>query len=1009
MSGRDAEDPAGGSDRVDAFADLFAAPSSETGPADETAALDPTTRAADETDGAPEPAPGGRVGPYLVRGRIGRGGMGVVLRVEHAETGGAYALKLLRAPRSDDDRRELARFQREIELLARADAHPAIVRIHASGETDGRPWYAMELVAGSSLSTRLAAGPLPPRQAAALVAELARAVEHLHGLGILHRDLKPANVLVEPDGRPRLVDLGIAFETGAVRLTHTGEVIGTPTSMAPEQVQGPARKEPAVLGPTVDVYGLGAILLETLTGRPPFAGLPTHAVLAALLRGDAPERARARAPAVPDALDAICARALRPSPAERYPSAKALADDLERWLQGESIAALPAASPRRARRALRVAVGAGMLMAVIALIGVIALPGGPNTLEATARWNALADAALEGDLDALGQAVALGARAGAQDDPERSRRARLLAALARLLERGDVAALEAPALRADRGAVRRFLVGAGRADILARLAEREPRGLRSESLSAESLLLDAVEAGTLAPRPALADALIWSLETTRAGASEGRQELLGRALSVELRLAIAAEPPDLAELDEAIARLVVFHRATGEAVALPAELVTRFLEIVGRALIDGAELDPASAYELGLALRPDGQPQTTELTEDVLQALSSLIIAGRLSPEPENAERGLAAAIALHRAGAWPMLAYHIGDFGSTEESLRPLIREDLTSAGPDGRLDLHRLGCHVATLVRVAELRIRRDGMAEEAGARSLAILEDRALLGAAFDALIDAREDVPGWLVAWLAALVDEREAVPGLPLPSETDREAALVVGDALARIIDRPSLTGVDLAIAAADAAVVRDRRERTRQFETTYHASLVLERVVARGRDPTILERAIALHTESLELITARRVRFEIASSGPGGVGTHWRLASHVVRLVSRLCRPEFEHPEPCPHEERIDRLLAALRSALPMSHHFERGTALHLWRHGAIDDGLAVLAEGVGRHPGDEFPLRTYVEGAENALGLGRHADARRLLEATADADPEDDRAAAARRAELLELLERGR
>ncbi len=193
---------------------------------------------------------------------IGRGGMGVVFKARQRALGRLVALKQIRAG-LDADPSELLRFQTEAEAAARL-AHPNIVRVFDVGVQDGSPYIAMELVEGNSLAQRLGAGPLQPPEAAVLVEKLARALDHAHVHGVVHRDLKPANILLTADLTPRIVDFGLVKFEGAAALTQTGAIIGTPRYMAPEQsVGGPA-------GYAVDIYALGVILYECLTGSPPF-------------------------------------------------------------------------------------------------------------------------------------------------------------------------------------------------------------------------------------------------------------------------------------------------------------------------------------------------------------------------------------------------------------------------------------------------------------------------------------------------------------------------------------------------------------------------------------------------------------------------------------------------------------------------------------------------------------------------------------------------------------------
>jgi serine/threonine-protein kinase len=266
---------------------------------------------------------------YEILGELGRGGMGVVYKARHLGLKRLVALKMIRdgALAGPDD---LARFQGEAEAVARLQ-HPNIVQIFEVGRHDGRPYFSLEYVDDGSLAERLAGAPQPPQEAARLVAVLARAMHSAHQQGVIHRDLKPANVLLTRDGTPKVGDFGLArLADHGESLTHTGAVLGTPSYMAPEQAGGKGNKP---IGPATDVYALGAILYELLTGRPPFRGTSSIATLHQVLFEEPVPPSRLQ-PQVPRALEAVCLRCLAKDAARRYASAAALADDLEAWRAG---------------------------------------------------------------------------------------------------------------------------------------------------------------------------------------------------------------------------------------------------------------------------------------------------------------------------------------------------------------------------------------------------------------------------------------------------------------------------------------------------------------------------------------------------------------------------------------------------------------------------------------------------------------------------------------------------
>jgi WD40 repeat protein/predicted Ser/Thr protein kinase len=275
------------------------------------------------------------LGGYRLIGEVGSGGMGVVYRAEQLSLGRTVAVKFLLAGRAARDR-QIDRFLNEGRLLARLD-HPNVVRVVEIGTADHSPYIVMEYVDGRTLAQNSGGQPQPLAEAVRWVELLARAVAYCHEQGVLHRDLKPANVLLTADGVPKLTDFGLAKALdpdGPGQLTRTGDVMGTPSYMAPEQAAGrPADR-------TTDVYGLGAILYELLTGRPPFEGESTLGVMKQVLETPARSPRRLR-PEVSRDLETVCLKCLEKQPTARYLTAAALADDLRRTQLGESISARP--------------------------------------------------------------------------------------------------------------------------------------------------------------------------------------------------------------------------------------------------------------------------------------------------------------------------------------------------------------------------------------------------------------------------------------------------------------------------------------------------------------------------------------------------------------------------------------------------------------------------------------------------------------------------------------------
>lgn len=272
---------------------------------------------------------------YEVLGELGRGGMGVVYKARHLSLKRLVALKMIRdaAFAGPED---LARFQIEAEAIASLQ-HPNIVQIYEIGKVNGSPYFSLELVQGGNLARKLAGQPLAFREAAELAATLARAVHSAHQRGVVHRDIKPANVLLTEEGVPKITDFGLAkqlnMEDDSV---EAGAVVGTPAYLPPEQAAG-AHEE---VGPRADVYSLGAVLYELLTGRPPFRGESISDTLMMVMY-DEPVPPRQLRPKVPRDLETICFKCLAKAPDQRYDSALALAEDLQRWLEGDPILARP--------------------------------------------------------------------------------------------------------------------------------------------------------------------------------------------------------------------------------------------------------------------------------------------------------------------------------------------------------------------------------------------------------------------------------------------------------------------------------------------------------------------------------------------------------------------------------------------------------------------------------------------------------------------------------------------
>jgi eukaryotic-like serine/threonine-protein kinase len=276
-------------------------------------------------------APVRELGKFELLFEVGRGGMGVVFKARQMDLDRIVALKMILGSQLQSQD-VIKRFHNEARAAA-AVSHPNITAVYEAGELLGQPYMAMQYIDGPSLAGRLRHGLLPPELAARTVAAVARAVEHLHSRGFIHRDLKPSNVLLDPQGQPYVTDFGLVkMLEGNSHKTTTGSILGTPSYMAPEQASG----HTAEVGPRSDIYSLGAILYECLTGRPPFLEATPLETLVQVMEGE-PPRPRELNPHLPRDLEAICLRCLEKAPERRYATAAAVADNLEHFLNDEPV------------------------------------------------------------------------------------------------------------------------------------------------------------------------------------------------------------------------------------------------------------------------------------------------------------------------------------------------------------------------------------------------------------------------------------------------------------------------------------------------------------------------------------------------------------------------------------------------------------------------------------------------------------------------------------------------
>src|SRR5438034_2906503 len=309
----------------------------------------------------------GELGDYELLEEVGRGGQGVVFRARQKSLNRTVALKVISLGQWAS-KAHLKRFRREAEAAASLD-HSGIVPIYEVGERDGSCYFSMKFIEGGQIDEVGRRTPISLRQAAELMAKVARTVYYAHEHGILHRDIKPGNILLDANGEPHLTDFGLArLVESESSVTHTLEVLGTPSYMAPEQAAG----NNAGLSSATDVYGLGAVFYQLLTGHPPFAGGTTFET-ARLVLDTEPRQPRLWNPKVDRDLSTICLKCLEKDPQRRYSSALALTEDLERWLKHEPIRARHSSVFTRGKKWVRrnPTTAAFMTVVVIAFAGVL--------------------------------------------------------------------------------------------------------------------------------------------------------------------------------------------------------------------------------------------------------------------------------------------------------------------------------------------------------------------------------------------------------------------------------------------------------------------------------------------------------------------------------------------------------------------------------------------------------------------------------------------------------------
>ncbi len=985
------------------------------------------------TASSPGSSPGpGRVGPYDLLEELGRGGMGSVHRARHVQTGAEHAVKLVVPPRDDPERaaRILSRFHREVELLARIEPHPGVVRVHAAGEQAGVAWCAMELAHGETLASRLRrSGAMPAEAAARLLERLARAVDHIHRHGVVHRDLKPENVLLGADGSCRIIDFGVAFDELSDRLTLTGEMIGTPAFMAPEQLArassaSASRSGENQVSAATDVYALGAILYAVLCGVAPFHEATGVALLGAIARLR-PVDLTERRPEIPRDLEAVCLKALEKDPARRFASAVELADDLARWLGGEPTRARPVGRltrlargllPTERRRRHRLLRGLTVALAAALVIGSVAL-GLALRASSRAAWEsdvaskrATLDRALEegrgGSVVALEQArrhAGTLSELGVDDEELDTRRDEIDGLLA--LAGGDHSAarelpLDDAAWRTRRAAVVAVLVASGRTDGLSIVVERVPAVLREWATARP--VAHAIVDGRIDPLPSLVDPCIRTTVEAEADPALDdaerrvlvalRTRLIGRKLAAQL----SGEGRGRG-IGRSLRELVEASYELGEAFSLDPETVDRLIEHATSDAGRGGDIRTVGLLvETAIAALPADDPRVQTLVRKLRGRLIASKMIGILEGTGDvDAAAGdlFDVAVVLYRIGQLPGDVDEIRQFVPDLETVKERAEEIIRRRTP--AFAVPELAALAAlSIEKIVSLTPEGETAVADWHAEAKVVLEHWRML----DAILRREAEdgvVPGWCLFEVARQVERvvlTAASPEAEAPAEVLElqgralealEAALRRRGEAARSPLERLREAVDAIYASSYARDLRHHPNLRRPDDAIDYLRWLVER---SGRG---VEEAEAL---ALEILRERL----IAQGGEDGV---LLIQPNLRRRVDELLRYALQvgldlleedggvgAGDECAIGERAAALADAMDRAAPGRFTGVALKAEHARRHREPEEALALVervwpkkpAEARGRFRELAYALRFARAGA---LGdLGRLDEAREQL-----------------------------